>query len=118
MPATNAYPSGALVPRDRKRPEIRAETDSTKMSGPRAAGEERTPPATATASTATLIPAASHIRAGLRREGAPAATGPDSQRIIGPLAASSWPLSPITVPPWLTMGPGTAPHRALGGNSR
>jgi hypothetical protein len=42
MPATNAYPNGALPPKDKKMPETRADTDSTKISGPKAAGEERT----------------------------------------------------------------------------
>jgi hypothetical protein len=78
MPATNAYPRGALVPKDRKMPEMRAETDSTKISGPRAAGEERVPPATASAITAALIPAASQVRAGQRNGESAAVTGPAS----------------------------------------
>jgi len=74
MPATNAYPRGALVPKDKKMPEMRAETDSTKISGARAAGEERTPPATASASTAALMPTARQIRAGQRDGDSPAVT--------------------------------------------
>ena len=75
MPATNAYPNGALVPRDKKRPEILADRDSTKTSGPRAAGEERAPPATAITSTAALMPAANQVRAVQRREDWVAVTG-------------------------------------------
>ena len=78
MPATNAYPRGALVPNDRKMPEMRAETDSTKISGPRAAGEERTPPATASASTAALMPKASQVRPGQRNGDSAAVTEPAS----------------------------------------
>ena len=76
MPATNAYPRGALVPNDKKMPEMRAETDSTKISGPRAAGEERAAPATASVSTAALMPTASQVRAGQRDGDSPAATEP------------------------------------------
>ena len=76
MPATNAYPRGALVPKDRKMPEMRAETDSTKISGPRAAGDERAPPATASVSTAALMPTASQVRAGQRDGDSPAVTEP------------------------------------------
>src|SRR5262249_56464781 len=64
MPATKAYPRGALVPRERKTPETLADKDSAKISGPRPVGVARTAPATATTSTAALIPAASHARAG------------------------------------------------------
>ena len=75
MPATKAYPNGALAPSDKKTPEIRADRDTTKISGPSAAGEDRIPPATASTSTAALIPAASHARAGRRAEDSPAVTG-------------------------------------------
>src|SRR6266705_2992267 len=75
MPATNAYPRGALAPNDRKMPEMRADTDSTKISGPDPAAEACTPAARASASTAALTPAASHARADQRREGAPAVIG-------------------------------------------
>src|SRR5215467_10465058 len=63
MPATKAYPNGALVPSDKKTPETRADRDVTNTSGPSAAGEDRIPPATASTSTAALIPAASQTRA-------------------------------------------------------
>src|SRR5215469_13077704 len=63
MPATKAYPNGALAPSDKKTPETRADRDTTKISGPSAAGEDRIPPATASTSTAALIPAASQTRA-------------------------------------------------------
>src|SRR5437868_2074809 len=75
-PTPTAVPRGAWVTKDRKMPEMRAETDSTKISGPRAAGEERAPPATASAITAALIPAASQVRAGQRNGDSPAVTGP------------------------------------------
>src|SRR6516225_780516 len=75
MPATKAYPNGALVPSDKKTPETRADRDSTKISGPSAAGEDRTPPATASTSTAALIPAASQTRAAGRRDVSVAVTG-------------------------------------------
>lgn len=55
---------------------MRAETDSAAISGPRAAGDERTPPATASASTAALTPAASQVRAGPRNGDSAAVTGP------------------------------------------
>src|SRR5215470_8529568 len=76
MPATTAYPRGALVPSDKKMPEMRAERDSTKISGPRPAGDERTPPATASASTAALMPTASQVRAGQRGGDCAAVTEP------------------------------------------
>jgi hypothetical protein len=63
---------------DRKVPEMRAETDSTTMSGPRAVGEARTPAATASASAAALMPAASQVRAGQRNGDCAAVTGPAS----------------------------------------
>jgi hypothetical protein len=78
MPATNAYPRGALAPSDRKVPEMRADRDSTKISGPRSAGDERAPPATASESTAALIAKASQVRAGQRNGDSPAVTGPAS----------------------------------------
>jgi len=78
MPATNAYPRGALVPTDKKMPEMRAETDSTTISGPSAVGEERTPPATASVSTAALMPKASQVRAGQRNAESAAVTEPAS----------------------------------------
>jgi len=61
---------------DNKTPEIRADSDSTKTSGPRPAGEERAPPATAITSTAALMPAASQVRAVQRKEDSVAVTGP------------------------------------------
>src|SRR5258708_28755463 len=75
MPATKAYPRGGVVPKDSKMPEIRADRDPTKISGPGAAGERRTPAATASASTAALTPAASQARAGQRTDDSPAVTG-------------------------------------------
>ena len=78
MPATNAYPRGAVVPSDRKMPEMRAERDSTKISGPRSAGDERIPLATASVSTAALMPAASQVRAGQRNPESAAVTEPAS----------------------------------------
>src|SRR5262249_4320199 len=75
MPATKAYPRGARVPRERKTPEILADRDSAKISGPKAVGVARTAAATASTSTAALIPAASHARAGRWEEDSPAATG-------------------------------------------
>src|SRR5215831_14048428 len=74
MPATKAYPRGTLVPNDKRMPETRADRDSTKISGPHAPGEERTPAAKATASTAALTPAASQARAGQRTCGTLAVT--------------------------------------------
>src|SRR5215467_7063432 len=75
MPATKAYPRGALVPRERNTPEILADRDSAKISGPRPAGVARTAAATASTSTAALIAAASQARAGRWGEDSPAATG-------------------------------------------
>jgi hypothetical protein len=92
MPATKAYPRGALVPSERNRPEKRADTDSTKISGPRDAGEARNAPATATKRTTALIPAATqtrHGRADRLRDDSPAATGPASYRSSGRIAVSS-----------------------------
>src|SRR5215469_6957207 len=68
MPATSAYPMGTLAPASRNSPEIRADSDSTKMSGPGAAGDMRTPAATAIASRTTVTPTASQIRADGRRD--------------------------------------------------
>src|SRR5215831_11405916 len=75
MPATKAYPNGALAPSDKKTPETRADRDTTKISGPSAAGEDRIPPATASTSTAALIPAASQTRAVGRRDVSVVVTG-------------------------------------------
>src|SRR5215472_1566314 len=123
MPATKAYPNGALVPSDKKTPETRPDRDSTKISGPSAAGEDRIPPATASTRTAALIPAANQTRAG-RRDASVVVTGrpvwswAGRYRGSGWMADSNWPPSAITGPPWLTIGPGTAPHLAWAGNSR
>src|SRR5262249_60218921 len=74
-PATKAYPRGAPVPRERNTPEILADRDSAKISGPRPVGVARTAAATASTSTAALIPAASQARAGRWGEDSPAGTG-------------------------------------------
>jgi len=64
-----------LAPSDKKAPETRADRDVTKIGGPSAAGEDRIPPATASTSTAALIPAASQTRAVRRRDVSIVVTG-------------------------------------------
>src|SRR5262249_37256021 len=59
----------------RKTPEIFADRDSAKISGPKAVGVARTAAATASTSTAALIAAASQVRAGQWGKDSPAATG-------------------------------------------
>src|SRR5262249_18037035 len=127
-PATRAYPSGALAPSASSRPEMRADSVSTKISGPDATEVASTPAATASPSTAAVRPAASQVRAGDHATDSPAATDWPSDTVrpsdiarpqcrSGRVAARRLPVSPITGPPWLTTGPGAAPHRARGGTA-
>src|SRR5215471_15744624 len=117
IPATKAYPSGALAPSDSSAPEMRADSVSTKISGPGAADVARIPAATASPSTAAVTPAASQVRAGDQDNDCSADIARPQCR-SGRMAARRLPPSPITGPPWLTTGPGTGPHRARGPNSR
>src|SRR5690349_6132615 len=68
MPAISAYATGTFAPASRNSPEIRADSDSTRMSGPGALGDMRTAAMIANASRAAVTPAASQIRAEGRRD--------------------------------------------------
>src|SRR5205085_1605471 len=75
IPATRAYPSGALAPSDSSTPEMRADSVSTKISGPDATEVARTPAVTASPSTAAVRPTASQARAGDPGSDSPAGPG-------------------------------------------